>query len=60
MPRWLKITLVVGLAVALLSAAAVGLGLYVWQRHGRGFVEGGQQSFGEGRAFGRTSNTRGC
>jgi len=60
MPRWLKVTLVVALIVALLGAAAVGVGLYVWQRHGRVFVEGGQQSFGEGRAFGRTSNSRGC
>lgn len=60
MPRWLKITLVVGVVVAALCAAAVVLGVYLWRQHGRGLVEGGQQSFGEGREFGRTSNTRGC
>jgi hypothetical protein len=60
MPRWLKITLVVGLVFALVCAVAVGLGVYLWRQHGRGFVEGGQQSFGEGREFGRTSNSGGC
>ena len=60
MARWLKVTLVVGSVFALLCAAAVGLGVYLWRQHGRGFVEGGQQSFGQGRDFGRTSNSRGC
>lgn len=60
MSRWLKITLAVGLVLALLCVAAVGVGVYLWRQHGRGFVAGGQQSFGEGRDFGRTSNSRGC
>lgn len=60
MPRWLKITLVVGLVLAFVCAGAAGVGVYLWRRHGRGLLEGGQQGFGEGREFGRTSNSRGC
>ena len=60
MPRWVKVTLAVSLTLALLCAAAVGLGVYLWRQYGRGLLAGGQQSFGEGREFGRTSNSRGC
>jgi len=60
MPRWLKVLLVVGVVVALLCAAAAGLGVYLWRRHGRGLVEGGQQAVQEGREFGGRANSRGC
>jgi len=60
MPHRLKVLLVVGAVFALLCAGAAGLGVYLWRQHGREFVEGGQQGFGEGREFGRSSNSQGC
>ncbi|MDQ3802968.1 MAG: hypothetical protein M3416_03830, partial [Acidobacteriota bacterium] len=58
--RWVKVLLVVGVALALLCAAAAGLGVYLWRRHGRGLVEGGQQAFREGREFGGRANSQEC
>lgn len=60
MPRWVKVLLVVGAVLALLCAGAVGLGVYLWRQHGRGFVEGGQEAFREGREFGARTDSEGC
>lgn len=60
MPRWLKVLLAAGVVLAFVSAGVAGLGVYLWRRHGRGLVEGGQRSYDGGREFGRTSNSRGC
>ncbi len=60
MARWMKVVIVVGVLLALLCAGAVGAGMYLWRRHGRGLVEGGQQAFAAGREFGRSSNSQGC
>lgn len=60
MSRTVKVLLVVGVVAALLFAAAAGLGVYLWRRHGRGLVEGGQQAFQEGRDFGGRANCQEC
>lgn len=60
MPVWVKVLLVVGVVLVLLGAGALGLGAYLWRQHGRGLVEGGQQTVGEGREFGGRSNSQGC
>jgi len=60
MSRTVKVLLIVGVAAALLCAGAAGAGVYLWRRHGRGVVEGGQQAFREGREFGGRANSQEC
>jgi hypothetical protein len=60
MSRTAKVLITVGVVAALLLAAAAGLGVYLWRRHGRGLVEGSQQAVREGREFGGRANCREC
>ena len=60
MSRTVKVLLIVGVVMALVCAAAAGLGVYLWRRHGRGLVEGGQQAYQEGREFGGRANCQEC
>lgn len=60
MPRWVKALLAVGVVLVLLCAGALLLGVYFWQKHGRGFVESGQEAFRDGQEFGGRTDSRGC
>ena len=60
MPRWVQALLIVCAVLVLLCAGALWLGVYVWQRHGRGFFERGEEAYREGREFGGRTDSRGC
>ena len=60
MPRWLQALLIVCAVLVLLCAGALWASVYFWQKHGRGFVESGQETFRDGQEFGRRADSRGC
>ena len=60
MPTWAKVLIIVGVLLLLLALGAVGLGVYLWREHGRGFVEATQKHGNEGRDYGRHTDSQGC
>ena len=60
MATWVKALLIVGLVLALLCAGAVGLGVYLWRQHGRGFMESSERKHREGREYGERTDNQGC
>src|SRR5687767_5352597 len=60
MPTWVKVLLIVVGLLVVLSLAAAGLGIYLWQQHGRGFVESAQKTGAEGEEYGKHTDSQGC
>jgi hypothetical protein len=60
MPTWAKVLLIAGVLLLLLSLAAAGTGVYLWRKHGRGFVESTQKTGGEGQEYGKRTDAQGC
>lgn len=60
MSNWLKVLLIIGVLMVVALVAVAGLGVYVWRKHGRGFVEGTMSAAQEGREYGLRTNERGC
>lgn len=60
MRTWVKVLLIVAGLLVVLSLAAVGFGVYLWQQHGRGFVESAQKTVAEGHEYGRHTDEPGC
>lgn len=60
MPTWLKVVLVLLLAGAVCIAGLIGVGVYVWKRHGPQFVASVGEGEREGRDFGEQTDNQGC
>jgi len=60
MPTWMKILLVVGGLLLVLTVMAVVAGYFVVSRYGPGLVEAGQQTFNEGAEYGQRTDNEGC
>jgi hypothetical protein len=55
-----KIILTVVVCLALFAVGMVGLGAYLWSRHGRELLEAGGRQYDRGVAFGRQTDESGC
>ena len=60
MPKWLKVTLIVGAVLLVMLIALVATGVYFVRKYGPAIVESGKQVMEEGEAFGRQSDNEGC
>ena len=60
MPTWAKVLIISGVILLLIALGVVGLGVYLWREHGRGFIETAQKTGNEGREYGRRTDAQGC
>ena len=60
MPTWMKILLVVGGLLLVLTVLAVVAGYFVVRRYGPELVEAGKQTFNEGAEYGQRTDNEGC
>jgi hypothetical protein len=55
-----KIVIAAVVCAVLIIAGTVGLGAYLWSRHGRGLIENNERQHEQGLAFGRQTDESGC
>ena len=60
MPTWMKVLLVVGVVLVVLTVGTVVTGYFVVRRYGPGLMEAGKQTYGEGVEYGRRTDNEGC
>ncbi|HEV2862675.1 MAG TPA: hypothetical protein VGX48_16795 [Pyrinomonadaceae bacterium] len=60
MPKWLKVTLIVGAVLLVMMIALVATGVYFIRKYGPGVMEQGKQVMEEGETYGRRSDNEGC
>ncbi len=60
MPTWARVLVIVAGLLLLVTLGVVGLGVYVWRRHGPQFVESSQKAYAEGREYGRHADSQRC
>ncbi len=60
MPTWLKVVLALLVAGVVCVAGLIGVGVYVWKKHGPQFVASVEQGEREGREFGGGRENQEC
>ena len=55
-----KIVLAIVVCFVLFAVAAVGLGVFLWQRHGSALIDAASRQYDQGQTFGRQSDESGC
>lgn len=60
MPKWLKVTLIVGAVLLVMLVALVATGVYFIRKYGPAVMEQGKQVMEEGESYGRRSDNEGC
>jgi hypothetical protein len=60
MPTWLKVLLIVALAIVLLVVGVVVVGAVWWSRNKDALISRAKEVVAEGKDFGRQSDNQGC
>jgi hypothetical protein len=55
-----KIIITIAASLVVIAVGVVGIGIFLWARHGRDLLDAGSKHYEQGVAFGRQTDEQGC